>query len=159
MELEFEVQGLKELERNLLALSAEYGPKTGPQAMRPAIKAAVGEIEGTISHFTPRDTGKLADSTKIRIGKPTRAMLRSEHFNQDTIIAARIGWTWSGASLWNQALNVEFGTSKSSGQAILRTSFDLHRDQMLKDFADTLGPAIEKKAKALHRKRAKSRSV
>ncbi|MFN3895739.1 MAG: hypothetical protein ACK4KU_14515 [Acinetobacter sp.] len=150
-----EVKGLKELEANLLALSKEYGAKSGVQALRPAVRAAVGPIEQTIKANTPRDSGGLAESTKTRIGKPTRSMLMSDHFHKDQILVARVGWVWSGKSLWAQSLKVEFGSRDSSGTATLRQAFDAHRDQMIKDFVEVLGPAIEKKAKQLNKKRNK----
>lgn len=154
--MKIEVKGLKELERNLLALSDEFGPKAGVQAMRPAMRAAVKPLESTIIATTPRDSGTLADSTKTKIGKPTKKMLRSVHFNEKQVLSARVGWTWKEVSLWNQSLAVEFGTRNQSQQAVLRNAFDQHRNQMLQDFGDALGPAIEKKAKALYRKRAKT---
>ncbi|MBQ2262716.1 MAG: hypothetical protein II336_15260 [Loktanella sp.] len=151
-----EVKGFRELEKALLELSDEFGPKAGVQAMRPAVRAAVRPIEATIAANTPQDFGSLANSTRARIGKPNRAMLRSDHFHSDMIIAARVGWTWSSKrSLWNQALAMEFGNTKVSGSSTLRNAFDLHRDQMIKDFAGTLGPAILKKAKALNKKKNK----
>jgi HK97 gp10 family phage protein len=155
METKMKLNGMKELEAALLALADEFGPKQGASAMRPALKAAIGPVEDTIRANTPRDKGTLADSTKTRIGKPTATMLKSSHFSKDTILAARTGWTWSGNSLWTQALAQEFGTRKQSGSATLRTSFDQHAAQMIRDFAKTLGPAIEKRARALHKKRIK----
>jgi HK97 gp10 family phage protein len=153
LDITIKIDGLRELEAALMALADEYGPKAGVQALRPAVKAAAGPVEQTIQATTPTDTGALAGTTKTRIGKPTKAMLRSEHYSANTVLAARVGWTWSGKRrFWNQALAVEFGNSKISGSATLRTAFDQHSQQMIDDFGKTLGPAIEKKAAQLHRK-------
>lgn len=153
MDIKFDIKGLKELENALRDLGEEYAnPKFAVQAMRPAVKAAMEPVEGTIIASTPRDKGNLANSTKTRIGKPTKKMLSSQHFNNDTIIAGRSGWTWSGGSLWNQSLAVEFGTAEMSGSATLRNAIDAHAEQMIETFAKTLGPSIEKKAKQLHKK-------
>jgi HK97 gp10 family phage protein len=155
VEITYDIKGLKALERALLELSEEYGPKGAVQAMRPAVKAAMTPVQSTISSTTPKHTGALADSTKTRIGKPTKTMLKSEHFHSDTIIAGRTGWQWRGRSLWNQALAVEYGTREMSGSATLRSAFDAHTRQMITDFGKTLGPSIEKKARALAKKRMK----
>ena len=156
MDITLKVEGLRELEAALLALAEEYGPKAGVQAMRPAVKAAVAPVEAIIQSTTPVDSGKLAATTKTRIGKPTGKMLKSEHFNADMVLAARVGWTWGGEqSHWKQALAQEFGTRKVSGSATLRTAFETNVDNMINDFGATLGPAIEKKAAALNKKKLK----
>lgn len=156
MEMTIKVEGLKELETALLDLATAFGPKAGVQALRPAMKAASAPVEAMIRANTPQDSGRLAASTRTRIGKPTSKMLKSEHFHKDMILAARIGWTWAGdRSLWNQSLAVEFGTSEMSGSATLRTSFDLNVDAMINEIILTLGPAIEKKASQLYKKSQK----
>lgn len=154
MELTFKVEGLKELEAALIELADEYGPKKAVQSMRPAVKAATDPVEQAIRSSTPADTGNLAASTRTRIGKPTGKMLRSVHFHKDMVIAARVGWTWSGENrLWNQALAVEFGTAQQSGNAVLWSAIQQHSEQMAKTFGETLGPAIEKKAASLNKRR------
>lgn len=154
MELTFKVEGLKELETALMALADEYGPKKAVQSMRPAVKAATQPVEEQIRSTTPADSGNLAASTRTRIGKPTGRMLRSEHFHKDMVIAARVGWTWSGEQrLWNQALAVEFGTSRMAGSATLGSAMQQNAEQMAKTFGETLGPAIEKKAASLNKRR------
>lgn len=155
MKIKFEVKGLKELEDKLMQLADGYGPKAGVQAMRPALKAAVGPLEATIQTSTPKDSGNLAASTKTRIGKPTKKMLQSEYIDPNSVIVAQVGWMWSKPSLWDQALAVEFGTSEMSGSATLRNAIDSHAEQIIDDFGAALGPAIEKKAKALGKKRSR----
>ena len=150
------VEGLKELEKNLLALQKEYGGKAAPQAMRPAIKAAIAPLKGTVEGNTPVDTGDLRDSAKVSIVKPTKKMLsESDHYNRDTIIVGRAGWFWRDKSLWQKALAVEFGTRKMAAQSVLRNTFEMNTGAMVSRFKNTLGPAIEKKAKALNKKRNK----
>ncbi|QCO57441.1 hypothetical protein EOK75_17150 (plasmid) [Pseudorhodobacter turbinis] len=156
--MEMKLTGMAELEQALLALGDEYGPKAGVQALRPAVRAAVDPIKSIIETTTPRDSGQLAASTKIRIGKPTKKMLASEHFHENMVLVGRVGWTWSGApSLWHQALAVEFGTTEMSGSATLRNALDMNAEEMINNFGRTLGPAIEKKAKQLHKKRMKGK--
>ena len=149
------VTGLKELEKNLLALQKEYGGKAAPQAMRPAVKAAITPLKTSVMQDTPVDEGALRDSTAVKIGKPTKKMSHGGHYNNSTILAGRVGWFWSSPSLWNQSLAVEFGTKNQPAQHVLEGVFDREASGMLKRFKDTLGPAIEKKATALNKKRNK----
>ena len=152
-----EVKGLRELEQSLLALQKEYGGKAAEQAMRPAVVAAVKPLKAKVIEGTPVDKGTLRDSTKMTVGKPTKKMLRSDHYNNSTILVGRVGWFWSSPSLWTQALAVEFGTRDVAAQHVLdRVIFSEHKT-MIKNFKDKLGPAIEKKARALHKKQGKAR--
>lgn len=150
-----EVSGLKELEAALVALQKEYGGRSGAQALRPAVVAAVKPLEPMVREVTPVDSGTLRDSVKSVIGKPTRAMMYSQHYNSTTIIAGRVGWFWSRPSLWAQALSVEYGTRSAPAQHVLDGVFESEYKGMLKRFKDKLGPAIERKAKSLNRKRTK----
>ena len=150
-----EVRGLKELERSLIALQKEYGGKAATQAMRPAVKAAMKPLENKIKQETPVDTGELRDSTKLKIGAVTKKMKVSAHYNSTTVIAGRVGWFWSKPSLWHQALAVEYGTQKTPANHTLERVFDEEAVGMTKRFKDTLGPAIEKKAQSLAKKRSK----
>lgn len=150
-----EVSGLKELEAALVALQKEYGGRSGAQALRPAVVAAVKPLEPMVREVTPVDSGTLRDSVKSVIGKPTKSMMRSQHYNKTTIIAGRVGWFWSRPSLWAQALSVEYGTRSAPAQHVLDGVFESEYKGMLKRFKDKLGPAIERKAKSLNRKRTK----
>lgn len=152
MELTVKIEGLKELEDNLMEMADEYGPKSGLQALRPAIKAAMKPAEMAVRSNTPVDSGALLGSTKTKIGKPSRKMLSSEHYGQNTVLVGRTGYFWTKPSLWNQALAVEFGTRMKRAKSPLRNSFDQTHSQMIKEFSTTLGPAIEKKAAQLHKK-------
>ncbi len=154
---DIKVEGLKELEKALRELGKEFGnPKYAVQAMRPAVKAAMKPVEEKIEENTPVDSGGLKESVTTKIGKATRKLKKSEHVNEDAIIVGRSGWFWSSEqSLYNQALAVEFGNERVSAQSPLRNAFDEENTAMLQRFKNSLGPAIEKKGKALNKKRNK----
>ena len=153
---DIKVEGLKDLEKALRELGKEFGnPKYAVQAMRPAVKAAMN-VEEKIEENTPIDSGGLKESVTTKIGKATKKIKKSNHFNDNTIIVGRSGYFWKkGESRWNQALAVEFGNEKTSASAPLRNAFDEEHAGMLQRFKDTLGPAIEKKGKSLNKKRGK----
>lgn len=148
-----EVKGLKDLEKALVALQKEYGGKAAPQAMRPAVVAAIKPLKAMVQDDTPVDDGWLLKSVKQTVGKPTRDMLsRSPNFyKSSTIIAGRVGYF--GNNVWKRALHMEYGTRDIPAKHTLEQVFDAEAKAMTVRFSKTLGPAIEKKAKALNKKR------
>jgi hypothetical protein len=131
------VEGLKDLEKALVALQKEYGGKAAPQAMRPAVVAAVKPLKPRVQDSTPVDDGWLLKSVKQKVGKP--------------IIAGRVGYF--GNNVYKRAVHQEFGTMNLPAKRMLEKAFDAEAKGMVARFSKTLGPAIEKKAKALNKKR------
>lgn len=153
VDIKMEVKGMRELEASLLALQKEYGGKAAPQALRPAMRAAMAPLVPAVTSSTPVDSGALAGSVKLKIGKPTKKMSSSAHYNSTTVIYGQVGWFWGSPSLWHQALAVEFGTQDTPARFVLRGAHEQEAQGMLQRFGDTLGPAIERKAKSLAKKR------
>ena len=149
------VTGLKELEKNLRALQKEYGGKAAPQAMRPAIKAAITPLKALVEDDTPVDGGWLLKSVKQTISKPTRAMKASNPnlYKDTTILAGRVGYF--GKNVIRRAVFMEYGTRDIAANHTLERVFDREAKGMANRFKSALGPAIEKKAKALNKKRNK----
>ncbi len=147
------VEGLKDLEKALVALQKEYGGKAAPQAMRPAVVAAVKPLKPRVQDSTPVDDGWLLKSVKQKVGKPTRDMLRHSPniYKSTTIIAGRVGYF--GNNVYKRAVHQEFGTVSLPAKRMLEKAFDAEAKGMVARFSKTLGPAIEKKAKALNKKR------
>lgn len=72
---QIEVKGLKELEGALLALQKEYGGKSGAQALRPAVVAAIKPLKAKVQDDTPVDEGYLLASVKQTVGSRLRTCL------------------------------------------------------------------------------------
>ena len=156
MELKMSVDGLRDLEKKLISLQREYGGRTGPQALRPAVKAAISPLVSEVEGNTPVSSGALQASTRSKIGKPTKKMVsQSGHYKSTTIIYGQVGWFWRGGRFWPQALAVEFGTMETPAHNVLRSAIETNASGMVTRFKNTLGPAIEKKAAAAARKRRK----
>lgn len=156
MDLMMKVDGLRDLERKLIDLQNEYGCRTAQQALRPAVKAAMEPLVNDVKASTPVDTGTLSSSTRLKIGKPTQKMVsQSAYYKSSTIIYGQVGWFWRGASLWNQALAVEYGSVHNPAAYALRGALENDTRAIVTRFKNTLGPAIEKKAAASARKRSK----
>lgn len=154
-EASIEIRGLRELEQALLALQKEYGGKVGAQAMRPAVTAAIRPLEDRVIETTPVDQGALVGSVKRRVGAVTRDMrsYSSTMYKSSTILAGRVGYF--GNHVYKRAISVEYGTVNMAAQHTLERAFDSEVRGMAKRFGDTLGKAIERKAKALHKKQMK----
>jgi hypothetical protein len=152
---EIEVKGLRELEKALLALQKEYGGKAGAQAMRPAVTAAIKPLKQQVIQDTPVDSGALQASIKQTVGAVTKDMLSHSrnHYNNTTVIAGRVGYF--GNKVYKRAISVEYGTIEIAAQHNLENVFDREAKGMATRFGSKLGPAIEKKAKALHNKQMK----
>lgn len=153
VDIKMDIKGVRELEASLRSLQKEYGGKAAAQAMRPAMRAAMAPLVTDVTQDTPVDSGVLRDSVKMKIGKPTKKMSSSAHYNSSTVIYGQVGWFWSKPSLWWEALAVEFGTQNVPAQNVLRSIHEKEAQGMLQRFGDTLGPSIEKKAKSLAKKR------
>ena len=150
-----EVKGLRELEAALLALQKEYGGKSGAQALRPAVTAAIKPLKAKVQDDTPVDDGWLLKSVKQTVGQPTRAMkaLNPNFYKSTTVLSGRVGYF--GNNVITRAVYMEFGTKDIAAKHTLEQVFDGESRAMIARFSKTLGPAIEKKAKALNKKRKK----
>ena len=156
---EIRVEGLKDLEKALLRLQKEYGGNTAVQAMRPAVKAAMGPLVPTVKMATPIDTGELSNSVKLKIGKPTKRMTKSRHYSSsaytsDVVIYGQVGWFFpKGRENHLKAVAVEYGTRDVPASFALRGALENSEVVIVNRFKNALGPAIEKKAAAAARKR------
>jgi len=152
---EVEIKGLRELEKALLELQKEYGGKSGAQALRPAVNAAIKPLKDQVIENTPDDTGGLRASVKQTVGAVTKDMLSHSmrQYNNTTVIAGRVGYF--GNNVYKRAISVEYGTIEIAAQHNLENVFDREAKGMATRFGKKLGPAIERKAKALHKKQMK----
>ena len=58
-DVSFQVRGLRDLDRNLVALSEEYGPRNAISSLRAPMRSALRPILARIESTTPVDTGAL----------------------------------------------------------------------------------------------------
>ena len=158
---EIKVEGLKELETALLKLQKEYGGNTAVQALRPAVKAAMAPLVPVVKMATPIDTGELANSAKLKIGKPTKRMTKSRHYSSSAytsniVIYGQVGWFFpKGRDFHLKAIAVEYGANGVPATYALRGALEGSEAAIVNRFKNTLGPAIEKKAAAAAKKRNK----
>ena len=149
----FEVQGLRELERNILDLSNDYSPRQARSAFNIPMRNAFRIVEDQIRNNTPVDTGRLRELVRLMTGRTNRFETADD---PNAVWAARAGWFWtSPASYSFQALAVEYGTRFQPGQRILRNALENNVQAVLSTFSQTLGEGIERRAMQLARRQAR----
>jgi len=140
--IQFQIQGLKELERALREL-----PKaTAKSAVRRALKRAGQPVADDASGRAPRDKGRLAESIVVK----TTLTKRQRRRREKNAIEMFIGSTDRKAHL------LEFGTEKMGAQPFLRPAWDAGKMQVLASIKTFVWEAIQKAAKRLARKAAKA---
>ena len=153
VDIKIDVKGLRALEASLIDLQKEYAGKAASQALRPAVVAAIKPLKARVQDDTPVYEGWLLASVKQTVSKPTKDMLNTNpgFYNSTTILAGRVGYF--GNNVYRRAIHMEFGTVDIAANHTLEQVFDSESNAMLLRFSKTLGPAIERKAKALNNKR------
>lgn len=151
----YQVQGLRQLERNLDALAEEYGPRNALAALRAPIRAALRPLADDIASNTPVDTGALAESVRITVRMPGRRQRGPHIDSRRHVLVGEVGWRWSrGNSLLGRALALEFGNRRVAAQPVLRPAFDRHSRTIANTFAEEFARSIERTATRLGRRAA-----
>lgn len=143
MQISVEIQGLRELERKLIAM----GPKVGLKAMRSALVSGAQVVKRDVLERVPVKTGRLRRSVLIK------RLAKLNPFSEKVIIGVRHGkkqqkfdrdayyWTW-----------IEFGFKNRSGkpvspQPFIRPAFEAKKNQALSRIMDVLKKKIAQYAK------------
>ena len=149
----FQVQGLRELENNILELSEEYGPRGARSAFNIPMRDSFRVVEEQIRSTTPVDTGRLRELVRLQTGTANR-FERAD--SPDAVWAARAGWFWTSPSTYSfQALAVEYGTRFIPAQRTLRNALENNINAVLDQFSDRLAAGIERRATQLARRQAR----
>ena len=93
------VSGLRELERNLLELADQYGPRNAITALRVPMRRSLEVVAQHIRANTPVDSGALRDSTGLRVNMASARLRRSRFVGPNSILVGRVGWQWTTPSL------------------------------------------------------------
>jgi HK97 gp10 family phage protein len=152
------LEGAKELEKTLVDLAKEYGPKGVRAVFTGPIKKAMAGMLQDIQSGTPVDTGALKESTALKVGRPSKSRLRqSKAVDEHTVAEGRVGWFWKRGDKVNsyEALAVEFGTNTTPARAVLRKALQTNASGAVQILQKEIGLSIEKTAKRLARKRSK----
>ena len=150
-QLNFRIEGLRELERNLLELANEYGPRNALSALRQPVRNSLRLIAADIEANTPVESGSLRESVGVSV-RMRRSKDQGPHVPEDAVLVGEVGWRWRNVSLWRRALAIEFGTRTQSAQSVLRDALGRSQGQILNDFSRDLGESIMRTARRLERR-------
>lgn len=146
-QVDFQVQGLAGLERNILDLAEAYGPRNARVAFNIPMRNAFRIVEDTIRSTTPVDTGRLRETVDLQ---STTANRFERADSPNAIWAVRAGWFWTSPSTFSfQALAVEYGTRFQPAERTLRRALEGNAGAVLNQFSRTLGANIERTADRL----------
>lgn len=159
MEIDFKIDGLKEMEKNLLALGADLGSKALTAALRDAAKpihesmlanVKVGSVsrnvktrKGSVVHLTP---GFLKSRIKMRSSRNVKGRVNRK-FGKDDVAMVRVGVFRVG-----YLVEVEYGTTKAPAQPFIRPALN-QAGQSIQIFKGRLAHRINLAAKRLARKK------
>lgn len=134
------VSGLRELDRALNNLDLNVRKK----AIRPALRKAMKPVEARAKQNVPEDTGGLKKTIR------TSTSMSKGNLRKSGGKAAAIGRVSAGRAKKKegvtgaQALQVEFGTSKTKAKPFLRKAVQGHEKEIISTFAHELGKEIKK---------------
>lgn len=156
-QVDFRVEGLAGLERNLLQLAEDFGPRNARRAFNIPMRDAFRIVENDIRSNTPVDTGRLRETVRTQTGTANR-FERADSPN--AVWSARAGWFWTSPSYFSfQALAVEYGTRSQTGLNVLRGALQRNIPAVLDQFGSTLGANIERTADRLGRRQRQQGSA
>ena len=145
----FEMKGLRELERNLLSLAEEYGPRNARTALNKPMKDAMSIVENQIRSNTPRDTGFLVGTVKQKAGKPRKTQL--PELNNPNVVAFRSAG-WIGGN-FPHMLAVEYGTRRNPEGNIIRSALENNSQSVLRTFLDGWDDSMKKAITRLNKRK------
>lgn len=152
--VEFRVEGLRELERNILELAEEYTPQQARRTLNIPMRNAFRIVENQIRNRTPVDTGRLRELVRLESTRPNRFDLAE---NPNYIWVARAGWFWTSPSTYSfQALAVEYGTRFRVGYRTLRNALENNVNPVLNAFSTELAANITRTATRLARRQLRA---
>jgi hypothetical protein len=112
----FKVEGLKELDADLVALGEEFHPRNPRNVLRAALKDGGRLIADAGEALAPRLTGKLAAS--YTVGAKLTRRQKKQHTKESAIE------TFVGPTPHPKSVQTEFGNAHQAAQPHLRPAWD-----------------------------------
>jgi hypothetical protein len=83
--MEFEVKGLKELEKTLLDMQQEFGSTAAKRSLVPALRKAVVPAKDYIKSIAPVDTGRMRTTVRAGAKVASGKDKKRKYLNQNTL--------------------------------------------------------------------------
>ena len=151
------IKGGKELEKTLLQLSKQYGPRNIRTAVNAPLKEAIKPVEADIRSNTPVDTGNLKNSigTKLGRGKLPKGGGNSRGVSKGGVganIFAAIRTGWMNIN-FRKAVAVEYGTTKKPATNVISNALERNASGVLSIFFNGVSKSIEKAVNRLSKRK------
>lgn len=144
----FKIDGMKELDTALGEL-----PKASAKAVNRRVLLKAGEpMRARAEQLSPEDTGYLSRKVQIGRGLNKSERQRERKRNKKSFTEISLGPVTRAATRFLK----EYGTVDMPAQPYMRPAWDEHKMNALNTIRTELGKEIEKTAKRLERKRARS---
>lgn len=158
------VEGLRELQQRLIALSDEFGENRGKAAVRAALRKAGRIVQDDAKRRVPVRTGLVRDNIivatararglppgRIAVNVTVRAKARPYADNAKNRKLGRVGKTWRDSGALYYAQFLEFGTSKMAPRPFLTPAYEANKYQLPEVVRKELAAAIERTVKRLRK--------
>ena len=149
-----QVTGLRELEKQLLALGEEYGPKAAISPVRRALGKAGKVVQATAQQMVHRKSGTLAENIivttyrkppdgQIGVKVTVRAKAKGYKSNSRNVRSGKIGLTYNFYGPLFYGSFLEFGTSHQPAYPYMRPAFEQNKNELGNIIRDELAKAID----------------
>lgn len=155
-----QVSGLAELEKQLLAIGEEYGPKAAISPVRRALGKAGKIVQASAQAKVRRKTGTLAENIivttykkapegQIGVQVTVRAKAKGYKSTSRNVRSGKIGLEYNFYGPLFYAGFLEFGTSHQPAYPFMRPAFEENKQSLPNIVKDELAKAIVASVKRL----------
>ena len=149
------LEGGKELERTLLDLAKQWGPRNIRTAVNVPLKRAIEPVTKDIEQNTPVDTGDLKASvrTKLGVGPIQKSIKKATGMRgRNTTVFAAISTGWYGGS-WHKLSRVEYGTRRTPAHRVITGALKRQGRRALSIFFREINVGIERTVNRLSKRK------
>lgn len=141
--MEFEVKGLKELEKTLLDMQQEFGSTAAKRSLVPALRKAVMPAKDVIKSIAPVDTGRMRTTVRAGAKVASGKDKKRKYLNQNTLA---FGYVDVGVKYYDEKGEYrpatearEYGTADQAATPFIRRGFQTAIPNMLEILRQDLG--------------------
>ena len=150
----FDIKGGKELEKTLLDLAKEYGPRNVRNTVNKPLKVAIRPVTNIIKRNTPIRSGELLETISTKIGRGSVAGLKGRNkkgfarggVGKNIFAAVRTGWFDEN---YLKLISVEYGNVNIEARNVIVNALRIKSKTVTTIFFTEVSKNIEKSVKRL----------
>ena len=151
----FDIKGGKELEKTLLDLAKEYGPRNVRNTVNKPLKLAIQPVTNIIKRNTPVDSGQLLGKIETKTGRGTVSRVtkgrNKKGFSRGGVgknIFAAVRTGWFNAN-YMKLISVEYGNVNIKARNVIVNALRIKSRTVITIFFAKVNKNIEKSVKRL----------